>query len=744
MFVKLEEVFGSSINPINEAFHYTGEKEFHKAFAKATGFKTHAGGYFGPAIGSAHIKINLYDCLNYNKHLPRPGVYGDLEIKRVTPMNEYEQAEMDIVYQGVEMKLGIGCFYPPRVAKAKNKQVIDLVLKQAGIKADYEIVIKAYQPYIELSEENFNKLAKIKVGDKIGDFLVYDAGIENKKSVEQFYLIMTSYKEQLAFFATKNPAINESTSLNESLNDKEFFEAFTKTTHLEVGRNSKIGRGRNGQVEIDDYTAASIRYGWFKRGNAYGDFEITSVTPVSQNEFDMVARYGESIYKLHLKSKGSQRVSSNLAKDVVDQILAVRSIINASGFNTVGDYLVIDVTSKVYSELRKTKLGHTFGKRFGDIIVTEIGKKPSNVSDGNPFIMEVVTPEGFAELVFRDADELEGMSESTLNESVKIFNDAAKLIAGYLNIKFKPTGTPDVFEVSGRDRMKIEKLQEGDILDNNMMVDGIVDDNYTVNIELRKPGMSRAIIVRFTDEPEMFESTLFADLNSVDEKTLKDIVKSTFKVLGTKVGRDVSVYDNCIEVTTGLITTAKLEAGVVKMGSYSGIKFVSYEEGKSGKYDRLIVEYNGELYPIAFQVYTGYADLRFAKAGELLKDFSKKYRISTDNADVNPYSKANTLIQVSEAEFKKLPSLVHRGDEIGDAVVVGVGEDSGETRLFRGKNFHVTIVTPKHQAGFTFIPENYVSGLREDEAGYMNESMVELNEVTGLPKHKTSVPSHML
>lgn len=543
MFVKLEEVFGSSINPINEAFHYTGEKEFHKAFAKATGFKTHAGGYFGPAIGSAHIKINLYDCLEYNKRLPRPGVYGDLEIKRVTPMNEYEQAEMDIVYQGVEMKCGIGCFYPPRVAKAKNKQVIDLVLKQAGIKADYEIVIKAYQPYIELSEENFNKIAKIKVGDKIGDFLVYDAGIEDKKSVEQFYIIMTSYKEQLAMFATKNPAINESTSLN---------------------------------------------------------------------------------------------------------------------------------------------------------------------------------------------------------ESVKVFNDAAKLIAGYLNIKFKPTGTPDVFEVSGRDRMKIEKLQEGDILDNNMMVDGIVDDNYTVNIELIKPGLSRAIIVRFTDEPEMFESTLFADLNSVDEKTLKDIVKSTFKVLGTKVGRDVSVYDNCIEVTTGLITTAKLEAGVIKMGSYSGIKFVSYEEGKSGKYDRLIVEYNGELYPIAFQVYTGYADLRFAKAGELLKDFSKKYRISTDNADVNPYSKANTLIQVSEAEFKKLPSLVHRGDTIGDAVVVGVGEDSGETRLFRGKNFHVTIVTPKHQAGFTFIPENYVSGLREDEAGDMNESTVELNEVTGLPKHKTSVPSHLL
>lgn len=457
MFVKLEEVFGSVVS-LNES---ADEKKFLKAFEKATGFKTHIGGrsYFGPSIGSAQVNVNLYDCLNYNKRLPRPGVYGDLEIKSATPMSKHEQAEMVIAYEGVEINCKIDCFYPPRVSKANTNKVIDLILKQAGVKADYEIAFKNHQPEIELSEENFNKIAKIKVGDKIGDFLVYDAGMVDTKSVERYYIVMTSYKEQFAMHVSKNSAINESTSLN---------------------------------------------------------------------------------------------------------------------------------------------------------------------------------------------------------------------------------------------------------------------------------------------EPEMFESTLFADLNSVDEKTLKDIVKNTFKVLGTKVGRDVSVYDNCIEVTTGLITTAKLEAGVVKMGSYSGIKFVSYEEGKSGNYDRLIVEYNGELYPIAFQVYTGYADLRFAKAGELLKDFSKKYRISTDNADVNPYSKANTLIRVSEAEFKKLPSLVHRGDEIGDAVVVGVGEDSGETRLFRGKNFHVTIVTPKHQAGFTFIPENYVSGLREDEAGDMNESTVELNEVTGLPKHKTSVPSHLL
>lgn len=244
MFVKLEEVFG----PLNEAFYFTGEKEFHKAFAKATGFKTHAGGYFGPSNNSAHIKINLYDCLNYNKHLPRPGVYGDLEIKRVTPMNEYQQAKMDIVYQGVEMECGVGCFYPPRVAKAKNKQVIDLILKQAGIQADYEIVVKNHQPEIGLSEENFNKIAKIRVGDKIGDFLVYDAGIADTKSVEQYYIVMTSYKEQFAMHVSKNPAMNEGMpSKSEAL---KFAQTFAKFLGIAYKESDDTWNGAGAFFEI--------------------------------------------------------------------------------------------------------------------------------------------------------------------------------------------------------------------------------------------------------------------------------------------------------------------------------------------------------------------------------------------------------------------------------------------------------------------------------------------------------------
>lgn len=142
-------------------------------------------------------------------------------------MSKHEQAEMVIAYEGVEINCKIDCFYPPRVSKANNNKVIDLILKQAGVKADYEIVIKNYQPEIELSEENFNKIAKIRVGDKIGDFLVYDAGIADTKSVEQYYIIMTSYKEQFAMHVSKNPAMNEGMPpKGEALKDAEKYSKF--------------------------------------------------------------------------------------------------------------------------------------------------------------------------------------------------------------------------------------------------------------------------------------------------------------------------------------------------------------------------------------------------------------------------------------------------------------------------------------------------------------------------------------
>lgn len=280
MFVKLEDVFGSVVS-LNES---ADEKKFLKAFEKATGFKTHIGGrsYFGPSIGSAQVNVNLYDCLNYNKRLPRPGVYGDLEIKSATPMSKHEQAEMVIAYEGVEINCKIDCFYPPRVAKAKNKQVIDLILKQAGVKADYEIVIKNYQPEIELSEENFNKIAKIGIGDKIGDFLVYDAGMADTKSVEQYYIIMTSYKEQFAMHVSKNPAMNEGMpSKSEAL---KFAQTFAKFLGIAYKESDDTWNGAGAFFEISqkgfDKAKKKIRKEQGTKQLKLGEFEIFSTGPV--------------------------------------------------------------------------------------------------------------------------------------------------------------------------------------------------------------------------------------------------------------------------------------------------------------------------------------------------------------------------------------------------------------------------------------------------------------------------------
>ena len=225
------------------------------------------------------------------------------------------------------------------------------------------------------------------------------------------------------------------------------------------------------------------------------------------------------------------------------------------------------------------------------------------------------------------------------------------------------------------------------------------------------------MFVKFKDlklGSELNEANQFADLNSIDDKQIQDIVKAVFKVLGTKVGRNPSVYEGNIEVNTPLITTAKLNTGAVKMSSYGSIKFVKFEEGKSGRNDRLIVEYQGELYPIAFLVHEGYAVLRFPKSQSLLNDIGKKYGVDVSNADVNPYVKGDALVYLSDRDFKKLKSTVKAGDILGDSLISDVRDADQETRLFRGNGISLTMTTPKNQAGFIFLPESATAGMHED------------------------------
>lgn len=113
------------------------------------------------------------------------------------------------------------------------------------------------------------------------------------------------------------------------------------------------------------------------------------------------------------------------------------------------------------------------------------------------------------------------LNESEMNESVRTPSDAAKAISKFFKVAIKSTGTPDVFEVSGRDRTKLNDIKEGEIIDGNLMIDSIEDDHYAVSIEIRKSGASRGVKVRFTDEPEMFESEIpeYSQSSEMNEST---------------------------------------------------------------------------------------------------------------------------------------------------------------------------------------------------------------------------------
>lgn len=407
MFVNLEEVFGK---PLNEAFNYAGEKEFLQAFEKATGFKTRHGGYFGPENGSAGVKIDLYDCVGYNKHLPRAGKYGDLEIVKASPMDENQYADMVVVYQGVELKCTISASYPSRAPKAKNNQIIDMILKHANIKADYEVVVKSHQPNIELSPENFGKISKIKEGDTIGDYLVYDAGLGNGKFKDVFFIVMTSRKDQFSVAVNRAESINESyddlpeyspevmMEMNEAVNETEFFKAFTKETGLKVGRDSEMRDGNTGLVAVDAYTASRIRFGALKPGT-YGKFKVKSVKPIDYRDFEVVIGYDNEDYTLRFDNVGSVRTSAANAKPLVDRLLESVGA-KAVTMGKLRTYCVTNVDAKAYNKLKSLKIGTS----FGDLIVTNVGERPNGVFGGEPFIVEVVYPKGFAELVFRNAD----------------------------------------------------------------------------------------------------------------------------------------------------------------------------------------------------------------------------------------------------------------------------------------------------------------------------------------------------
>lgn len=104
-------------------------------------------------------------------------------------------------------------------------------------------------------------------------------------------------------------------------------------------------------------------------------------------------------------------------------------------------------------------------------------------------------------------DDKELLAESDeINESLSNERDFALAIMKRLGIKGKQIGRTNVFEVSGSDRIKIDKLKPNDEL-GKVIIFGVEDNEYSTDLEVKTYLMPKRLTVRFTDEAEMFEST---------------------------------------------------------------------------------------------------------------------------------------------------------------------------------------------------------------------------------------------
>ena len=526
--------------------------------------------------------------------------------------------------------------------------------------------------------------------------------------------------------------------LNEAVDRKDIFKAFAATTMLEVGRGSKLSRGYSGVVELDGYAIASVKYGWFKRGNAYGDFEVLSVTPANQQDFNALVRYGEKKYNLYLKNTGLSRLSASAAKKLADYVLeqaADRQAASAAKFSTVGDYLVIDVDSKAYSELKSVKLGATFGKRFGDIIVTDKSKRPSGISEGDPFVMEAVSEDGITELVFRNADKLSNLNESLRNEV-----DFANTIMRKLGIKGKQIGHTNVFEVSGRDRMKIDKLKANDEL-GDVIIFNVEDDNYSTNLEVKTYLMPKCLTIKFTDEAEMFESEMSEAFKYTGEKEFNQaFTKATgFK---TKSGGYYNPASGSAEVKIDLYDCVEYNKHLPRVGKYGDLEIKSVAPMNEYEQAEMVVVYQGvdiecgvsASYPKSAPKASNNTniDLIF-KAANIKADYEVTIK------DYQPSIKLDT------ENFNKIKK-IKIGDKIGDFIVCDTGVNYDRRA---SDNHYIVMTSRKVQFSIEIFRED---GMNESdnlpvwsrEAALNESAETELNEVTGLPKHKTIVPSHML
>ena len=472
-------------------------------------------------------------------------------------------------------------------------------------------------------------------------------------------------------------------AVNESVDEKEFFKAFTKATGLKVSRESEVYDDRAGLVFIDAYTAARIRFGALKPGT-YGEFKIKSVKPTGYRDFDVVIGYNNEDYTLRFDNAGSARTSAANAKPLADKLLKEVNA-KSTAMGKLRTYYVADVDPVAYDKLKNLKAGTT----FGDIIVTGVGEHPNGVYGGSPFIVDVVHPKGFAELVFRNAVELEELKKDAKNLSSEM-SEAIQYAIGDLST-----------------------------------TDGMNESSKSELLKLAQTA-AKSLGIKFKETPSSYKALMGASFEITEKDFIKIVnafkrVQSDPEALGF---RDMTFDNHEMDVL---------------------IDFEDYDEG--------ILFYVGGMNEAntANEATTALNEASEARMRKKARDIAKFFGVEIDET-VGSFGFFASSAGIDKSSYDKIIKIINQTKDIEKKLGVNFVEvwskvNSIRFNVYRSED-DIFFKLQGMNESYDDIPE-YTLGVN---AGAVNESTkstksteaVELNEVTGLPKHKTSVPSHLI
>lgn len=474
-----------------------------------------------------------------------------------------------------------------------------------------------------------------------------------------------------------NEALN-TRAVNESVNEKEFFKAFTKATGLKVSRESEVYDDRAGLVFIDAYTAARIRFGALKPGT-YGEFKIKSVKPTGYRDFDVVIGYNNEDYTLRFDNAGSARTSAANAKPLADKLLKEVNA-KSTAMGKLRTYCVADVDPVAYDKLKNLKAGTT----FGDVIVTEVGAHPNGVYGGSPFIVEVVHPKGFAELVFRNSVALEDLKNDAKNLSSEM-SEAIQYAIGSVNPM-----------------------------------------NEASEARMRKKALDIAKFFGVEIDDANGHFGFFASSAGIDKSSYDKVIK----IINQTKNIEKKLGVNFIEVWS--------KVNSIRFNVYRSEDDIFFKlQDMNESYDH-IPEYTpsaamNEGMPSKSEA------LKFAQT------FAKFLGIAYKESD-DTWNGAGAFFEISQKGLKKAMNKIRKEQGTKQLKL-------GEVEMFSTgpvvEKLNVDEVEIDDQEGYIRFTKGtkdvyFQADWASDDKELLNESTVELNEVTGLPKFKTSVPSHML